>query len=128
MYQGLHPGCHFGGRQMSVGEPDERHQQRLVGRQCIVEPLFTLTVSLAHLTLHAITVDSVMEPFLRHADQHLYRFVTFLTLTEIVDDSQREGCQRFARRLPEEHVNQSLADEALPFLECGANTFHLIIY
>ena len=112
-----------------VGQPDECQQQLFVIGQGIVEQLFVQTEGLTDLTLDAITVYSVFEPFLRHTDEHLDWCISVRAFLIYVYRSQWKRSHRLAtsclsrqeappnRTGAKERIYQFSADHALALPE-----------
>ena len=60
-------------RLMLVGEPDEGQCHALSFRNMIRQQVLVLTECLAHLSLHTVAIDSMLETSLGHADEELER-------------------------------------------------------
>jgi len=74
-------GADFCCREMLVGEPNEGNCYCLSRLCSLNEYLLLQTVGLTYLPLHAVTVNSMMEPFLRNANEHLDGFLPLLALS-----------------------------------------------
>ena len=64
---------HLYGRTVTVGEPDKSQKHHLVVRDLLPEHFLMVAISLTYLTLHPVSVHSMMEAFLGYTDQHLNR-------------------------------------------------------
>ena len=112
-----HPLLHLFRGVMPVCEPDESHKHLLIVGHRFPQQLFMLTVGLADLSLHTISVNSVLETFLRNTDQDLCRTVVTMSLDGLIDGSQRKGGHRLAAAVFKERLHQQIACHALPFPE-----------
>ena len=72
---------------MPIGEPNESHKRFLIVGHRLPQQLFMLTVGLANLSLHTVSVDGVLEAFLRNTDQDLCRTVVTVSLNGLIDGS-----------------------------------------
>lgn len=70
-----------------------------------------MTEGLAYLSFDTVTVYSVLETFLGHADEYLDWYASVKTRDSPEDNSQGEGCHRLATA--EKRFNQPRADDAL---------------
>ena len=68
-----HPMLYQRSRLMLVGEPDEGQGHALSLRNMLRQQVLVLTECLAHLSLHTVAIDSMLETSFGHADEELER-------------------------------------------------------
>ena len=119
-----HPLLNLSGGVMPVGEPNESHKHLLIAGHRLPQQLFMVTVGLANLSLHTVSVDSVFKAFLRYTDQDLCRTMVAVSPNGLIDSSKREGRDRLAAAVFKERLHQQMACHALPFSERRSRCHH----
>ena len=102
---------------MLVGKPYKGNLHSLAIGHLLYEHLFLQAVGLAYLSLHAVAINGMMEPFLRNANEHLDGLLPFLALSLHIHGPKWKDGQRLALVPTEEFLYQFLADDSLLFLK-----------